>query len=119
MQRPSFHGTRQGGAVAIIVALSIAVLIGFGGLALDSGQLFVSKTELQNAADACALSASAALTGASANQLTIAENYGKTAGQANRVGFQKNAVQVANTDVTFSQTLNGTYYPRNSVAATD
>jgi len=119
MQRPSFYRTRQGGAVAIIVALLIAVLIGFGGLALDSGQLFVSKTELQNAADACALSASAALTGASANQLTIAENYGKTAGQANRVGFQKNAVQVANTDVTFSQTLNGTYYPKNSVAATD
>lgn len=119
MQRPLFHRTRQGGAVAIIVALSIAVLIGFGGLALDSGQLFVSKTELQNAADACALSASAALTGTSANQLVIAENYGKTAGQANRVGFQKNAVQVAGTDVTFSQTLNGAYFPKDAIAAAD
>jgi len=119
MQRPLFHRTRQGGAVAIIVALSIAVLIGFGGLALDSGQLFVSKTELQNAADACALSASAALTGASANQLTIAENYGRTAGQANRVGFQKNPVQVAGTDVTFSQTLNGAYFSKDSIPAAD
>lgn len=119
MQRPSSNQSRQGGAVAIIVALSIAVLLGFGGLALDSGQLFVSKTELQNAADACALSASAALTGASANQLVIAENYGRTAGQANRVGFQQTAVQVAGTDVTFSQTLNGAYYPRGAIAAAD
>lgn len=119
MHRPLSQPTRQGGAVAIIVALSIAVLVGFGGLALDSGQLFVSKTELQNASDACALSASAALTGASANQLVIAENYGKTAGQANRVGFQNAAVTVAGSDVTFSQTLNGNYFPKEGIAAAD
>ncbi len=35
----------QRGVVAIIVALSMAVLIGFAGLALDGGQLYVSKTE--------------------------------------------------------------------------
>ena len=31
------------------------VLIGFAGLVLDLGRLYVNKTELQNAADACAL----------------------------------------------------------------
>ena len=48
----------QRGAVAIIVGLTIAVLVGFAGLALDGGRLYVNKTELQNAADACALAAS-------------------------------------------------------------
>jgi Flp pilus assembly protein TadG len=45
----------QRGAVAIIVGLVLAVLMGFAGLALDVGHLYVEKTELQNAADACAL----------------------------------------------------------------
>lgn len=119
MHKPLSHRTRQGGAVAIIVALSIAVLIGFGGLALDSGQLFVSKTELQNAADACALSASAALTGASVNQLDIAENWGKAAGQANRVGFQNAGILVTSSDVTFSENLQGPYFTKGTVAPAD
>ncbi len=56
---------KQRGAVAIVVALTLVVLIGFAGLALDGGQLqlYVSKTEQQNGADACALAASYELTG--------------------------------------------------------
>lgn len=38
----------QSGAVAIIVGVCIAVLVGFAGLALDLGRLYVNKTELQN-----------------------------------------------------------------------
>ena len=41
--------------MAIVVALAIAVLIGFLGLALDLGKLYVVRSELQNSADACAL----------------------------------------------------------------
>ena len=48
--------SRQHGAVAIIVALSLVVLIGMLGLVIDLGHLYVTKTELQNAADAAALS---------------------------------------------------------------
>ncbi len=48
--------SRQHGAVAIIVAISLVVLIGMLGLVLDLGHLYVTKTELQNAADAAALS---------------------------------------------------------------
>lgn len=58
----------ENGVVAIIVALSLAVLIGFGGVVLDLGHLFVNRTELQNAADACALAA--------ANQLVCDPNVG-------------------------------------------
>ena len=54
----------QRGAIAIIVGLSLAVLIGFAGLALDGGRLYLTKTELQNAADACALAAAYELSGA-------------------------------------------------------
>jgi hypothetical protein len=48
--------SRQQGAVAMIVAISLVVLIGMLGLVLDLGHLYVTKTELQNAADAAALS---------------------------------------------------------------
>lgn len=48
--------SRQQGAVAIIVAISLVVLIGMLGLVLDLGHLYVTKSELQNAADAAALS---------------------------------------------------------------
>ena len=41
-------------------------MIGFIGLALDGGHLYLTKTELQNGADACALAASYELTGAPA-----------------------------------------------------
>ena len=56
LQRPTRQAQR--GAVAIIVGLTLAVLVGFAGLAIDGGRLYVNKTELQNAADACALAAS-------------------------------------------------------------
>lgn len=48
--------SRQHGAVAIIVAICLVVLIGMLGLVLDLGHLYVVKSELQNAADAAALS---------------------------------------------------------------
>lgn len=47
--------SRQHGAVAIIVANSLVVLIGMLGLVLDLGNLYVAKTWLKNAADAAAL----------------------------------------------------------------
>jgi Flp pilus assembly protein TadG len=55
--------SRQQGAVAIIVAISLVVLIGMLGLVLDLGHLYVTKTELQNSADAAALSGAKELNG--------------------------------------------------------
>lgn len=45
----------QRGAVAVIVAVCMAMLIGFLALAIDVGYLYATKNELQNAADAAAL----------------------------------------------------------------
>lgn len=46
---------RQTGAVLPLVAVSLIALVGFLALAVDIGHLFVSRNELQNAADAAAL----------------------------------------------------------------
>jgi len=47
----------QAGATAIIVAITLPMLIGFGALAVDVGYMYVNKNELQNVADAAALAA--------------------------------------------------------------
>ena len=42
----------QEGAAAVIVALILTVLLGFVGLAIDTGNLYVIRTQMQNAVDA-------------------------------------------------------------------
>lgn len=103
---PTLPG-RQRGVVAIITALSIVVLIGFVGLALDLGRLYVNKTELQNAADACALAASRELTcdPAAGPCSDIFLNNAVAAGIAvaarNTRDFQDTSVTIAPDDVRF------------------
>ena len=107
---------RQRGAVAVIVGLSIVVMVGVLALVFDLGRMFVAKTELQNAADACALAAAGGLP--PVGTLTVAEGRGILVGQKNKVGFQaSNVVINVNSDVTFSTTLNGTYLPASSANA--
>jgi Putative Flp pilus-assembly TadE/G-like len=45
----------QAGVSAVIVAIVLPMLIGFGVLAVDVGYMYVTKNELQNVADASAL----------------------------------------------------------------
>ncbi len=47
----------QAGATAVVVAIVLPMLIGFGALAVDVGYMHVTKNELQNVADAAALAA--------------------------------------------------------------
>jgi Flp pilus assembly protein TadG len=107
---------RQHGAVAIMFGLSLVVLIGFAGLAIDLGRFFVIKTELQNAMDACALSAASQLRPGlnKPEALTRAVAYGRvftTGGAAvqNKANFQSVLVNIQSDQITFSQTLGGTY----------
>jgi hypothetical protein len=46
---------REQGAVAVLVALSLVVLLGFSALAVDVGAMYAEKAQLQNGADATAL----------------------------------------------------------------
>lgn len=56
---------RQRGAIAIMTAMGLVVIIGFLALALDLSQLYNRRIELQNAADAVALAAAHELNGSS------------------------------------------------------
>ncbi len=54
---------RQRGAVVVLVAAGLIAIIGMAGLALDLGDSYLSKTRLQNALDAAALSGAKTLNG--------------------------------------------------------
>lgn len=47
--------TRERGAVAVLIALLLVVLLGFGAIAIDVGNFYATKAKLQNGADAAAL----------------------------------------------------------------
>ncbi len=111
---------KERGVVAVIVALSMAVLTGFFGLAFDLGKLYVAKSELQNSADACALAAARELTGANTNQLALAEAAGMTTGMRHDVLFQSETVSLTvDSSLAFSQTFNGAYQPKAAIGSTE
>ncbi|PSU35994.1 Tad domain-containing protein [Photobacterium lutimaris] len=74
---------KQRGVVVVFATLAMVVLIGAGALALDIGNLILSKSKLQNLADAAALSAAKAIdlggdqtAAITAGKATINENLG-------------------------------------------
>jgi Flp pilus assembly protein TadG len=113
--------TRERGAVAIVVGLSLVVLVGAGGLALDLSRLYVNKTELQTAADACALAAAGELIclPGTAGCLTLAQSKGQIAAATNRRDFQRTATVIAAADIRFSSTYtpNSAYAPAGTAPA--
>ncbi|MDR2299150.1 MAG: pilus assembly protein TadG-related protein [Comamonas sp.] len=93
---------RQHGAFLITFALFMLFLLGFMGIALDFGRLFVVKTELQTAADSCALAAARELDlqpGAVARAISA----GGSVGGLNGVQFQSGKANQIN--IGFSETL--------------
>jgi Flp pilus assembly protein TadG len=68
MRKSNVHGfaiRRQRGAIGIMVAVLLPVLIGFLGLALELGRLYNRKAEMQAVADVVAMSAAKKLNGTS------------------------------------------------------
>ncbi|SIT50178.1 conserved hypothetical protein [Paraburkholderia piptadeniae] len=119
-QPRGYGAARRGerGVVAIIVALTLAVLIGFAGIALDLGKLYIAKSELSNAADACALAAARDLT--HAVSLDAPEAAGMTVGASNRVLLQSENVALSvNSNVTFSRQFAGPYQTKDQFTAAD
>lgn len=96
--------------MAVLVALAMTTLLGMAGLALDGARLFINKTELQTAADACALAAATELncTTGTAQCLVAAEAAGQSVAACNRRDLQSSAVAIAAADVRFSTALQPT-----------
>ncbi|WP_431123408.1 pilus assembly protein TadG-related protein [Variovorax paradoxus] len=88
----------------ITAALVLLFLLGFMGIALDFGHLFVVKTELQTAVDSCALAAARELD-KQGTAIERAQSAGQTAGNANRVNMQSatwsGEGQIVLADITF------------------
>jgi Flp pilus assembly protein TadG len=78
---------REKGAIILTFAMMLLFLIGFAGIAIDLGRLFIVRTELQTALDSCALAAAQELDGQS-NSTTRARNAGLVAGNVNNVNLQ-------------------------------
>lgn len=98
---------RQRGAVIITVFMLMLFLLGFMGIALDFGKLFVVKSELQTAVDSCALAAAQELD-LQPTAIERAINAGLTAGNLNSVNFQSTSWsgqgQLVAADITFKDT---------------
>ncbi len=96
---------RQHGAVAIIVALCLTILVGMLGLVLDLGHLYIAKTELQNAADAAALSGAERLNGTAARICCAADSAQEMAIAAaakNNYDFNSKQVTINASNISFS-----------------
>lgn len=51
----SHHGDPERGATGVLVAVMMLVLVGAGALAVDAGQIYAERAQLQNGADGAAL----------------------------------------------------------------
>jgi Putative Flp pilus-assembly TadE/G-like len=118
---------RQGGAALILATVSLGILLALGGLAVDAGRLFVTKTELQSAMDACALAAAKKINPGNTNSyyLSAAEAAGRamsdpnlaslSAGglrpltSVNRAYFQGRTIDPTSVAVKFSPNLAGPF----------
>lgn len=106
--------------MAILVGFALVAMVGIVGLALDLGQLYVAKAELQNAADACALAAAQSLDGASGRQLAVAEAAGMTTGARHSIGFHARPVRLtAGESVQFAQASQGPWFTAQDFTAND
>lgn len=101
------------GSVLAMTALSMFSLLLAAGLAIDISHFYTAKAELQNAADAAALAAASQLNSTSGGIQCAVREATKS---LNNYDF-KNIVTITDSDVTFSQNLNGTYVDTASAMA--
>ena len=72
----------RSGAVAVLVALMLSALVGFGALVVDLGYLFMAEIALQAATNAAALAGAQGI-GTGGTPITTATNYSAVAGDKN------------------------------------
>ena len=94
------------GSVMIMTAILMSLLVLAVGLCIDVARIYMIRTELQNAADAAALSAARELNSGAGG---IQDAVTRATTIVNSYGFNDSAVNVAAVDVKFAINLNGTY----------
>jgi hypothetical protein len=104
--------------------MTIVVMVAMVGLAIDLGQLYIAKSELQNSADACALAGVSVLAKkmGAADALDSAASAGSLVGARHKVVFQDNAVGGTNGVITveFAKgSVGGPYLGKSGYSAAD
>lgn len=89
---------RQGGAVLVMIAILLVVLIGFVALVVDFGKLYKVRNELQNASDSAAHAGALALDGTPAGIAAAREEARRYAGMHVADGTD---VGIADEDILF------------------
>lgn len=122
----------QRGAIAILAAILVPLLFGFGALVIDLARLFVYKTEIQNAMDGCALAASSPLTGVNdPNIFDVGRAHGlatmditkvnsvvgsRAPETVNRLHFQRDNFALADVIVEYGASINGPWVAATSTS---
>jgi len=107
------NNTRRRGAVLIFTVVTIFVLIGFASLTLDVGALYGVRGELQNAADAAALSGASMLTSDAMVKVRMnsSESFGEVSStifaRAYDVGFRHTSFGASGTVLASSDVVPG------------
>jgi Flp pilus assembly protein TadG len=102
------------GSVLATAALGMLTLLLAVGLGVDISRMYLTKTELQNAADAAALAGAFALNGSPAG-ITKATDYAVQT--MNNYAFNKTNVAIPRSNVLFAVNLDGPYMSESSAAA--
>jgi hypothetical protein len=97
--RPAKSPKSQRGAVIIFVAVSLAACLAFAVLAIDVGAIFVTRVQLQNAADAAALAGASALL--NGDQAEATDRAIAVAGENVALQDGPEPVVISDDDVTF------------------
>src|SRR6185295_5198893 len=103
-ERGSILATSAVGMLSLLLAV---------GLCVDISRFYLTKTELQNAADASALAAVSALNGSGAG---ITEATNRAVSNMNNWNFNKTGVSFPRTNVLFAVNLYGPYMSEGSAA---
>ena len=106
-RRPTSARRAAKGAVAIVFAASLILIMGVFGLALDLTRLFNRQAELQNVADAAAMAAARELNGTAAG-LTAAAAKARSAAEALRYQYDSTTVTWSDAALRFGATPNAT-----------
>ncbi|MDT4895005.1 MAG: hypothetical protein QOH25_82 [Acidobacteriota bacterium] len=102
------------GSVLATATLGMLTLLLAVGLGVDISRMYLTKTELQNAADAAALAGASGLNG-SGNGIKTATDRAVQA--MNNYAFNKTNVVIPRTNVTFAVNLDGPYMSESAAAA--
>src|SRR5471032_3372036 len=111
-----FRGRRQAGAISVVFALMLVVLIGFIGMSLDLGRVYNRKAELQVVANVAALAAANQLNGTAEG---VANALLQAANAANVLQFQYNqlAIDWSSAALSFSTSSSGIWIDAGAAQA--